>query len=199
MDELKINSLIKKGIDDYMNQKQYNLSKIQNHEHNGIDSLRVNESNLINSNMYQLGIAMNANETFYIRGVSSFKSMTFYGIAANGGYGVGPHTKKATITGEVQIGATYGMSINSTGTTFQPAGYASNFSQSSTSIYVDTTDSSKMFVSASGAHFARVINDSTGTEVASAKIDSITNNIIAITSTVNLADGWYIQGYMLFS
>lgn len=41
MDEQKINQLIQQGIETYMRNKQFNYSKIQNHEHNGSDTPKI--------------------------------------------------------------------------------------------------------------------------------------------------------------
>lgn len=46
MDELKIKNLIRQEIDAYMQNKQFNLSKITNHEHNGMDSNRISAINV---------------------------------------------------------------------------------------------------------------------------------------------------------
>ena len=41
MDEARIKILIDQGIQAYMNNKQFNYSKIPNHEHNGVDTVKV--------------------------------------------------------------------------------------------------------------------------------------------------------------
>lgn len=41
MDELKLKKLIQQEIDSYMKNKQFNISKITNHEHNGMDSNKI--------------------------------------------------------------------------------------------------------------------------------------------------------------
>jgi hypothetical protein len=46
MDEARIKTLIDQGIQTYMNNKQFNLSKVPNHEHNGTDTVKVPVSSI---------------------------------------------------------------------------------------------------------------------------------------------------------
>jgi hypothetical protein len=198
-DENKIKELAKeiarKEIESFMVQKQFNLSKIQNHEHNGLDTVRINEKDLINADMYSLGVTSVTSETFYIKGLQNFKHITCYAIASN--QYSGTKTKKATITGEVQIGKTYSMGFDSTGTMASPSGLASNFYQTCSSIYVDTTNVANTFVTSSLDSFVRVINSSVGNVVAEAKVTSIENGFITIQTTLEPTDGWYITMFLL--
>lgn len=49
MDEFKLQNLIRQEIEAYMNNKQFNISKISNHEHNGVDSNPIPVYSIIES------------------------------------------------------------------------------------------------------------------------------------------------------
>lgn len=49
MDEAKIKTLVQQEIQAYMNNKQFNYSKIPNHEHNGIDGIKIPISSIKDS------------------------------------------------------------------------------------------------------------------------------------------------------
>jgi hypothetical protein len=194
MDKQDLKNIIQQEIKNYMTLKQFNISKIPAHEHNGVDTVQINEKDVLNSDMFAVHLVMDANETFYVKSLPFFKSITFYGIAANGGYG-GVHTKKATITGEVQLGKTYDMTLS--GNTFVPSPTVYPFLQVCNSIYVDTTDATKMFVNATGTGFAYAWNGTS--DVALATITAVDNTSISIKSTLDLTDNWYIEGFLFFS
>lgn len=52
----EINNLIQNGIQNYMNTKQFNLSKIPNHTHNGIDSVLITRVDLPIDNALKVGL-----------------------------------------------------------------------------------------------------------------------------------------------
>lgn len=51
-----IEKMIQDGIQSFMNTKQFNLSKIQSHSHNGLDSVFVNDINLPTGTMMSVGL-----------------------------------------------------------------------------------------------------------------------------------------------
>lgn len=47
MDEQKLHQMIQHEIENYMSRKQYTLSRIPNHTHNGVDCVRINPADLL--------------------------------------------------------------------------------------------------------------------------------------------------------
>lgn len=196
---------IQQGIETYMRNKQFNYSKIQSHEHNGVDTIRINEKDLINSDMYSLGLLSwndgSGNDTFYIENPPYFKSITFYGIASDGidtatGSLVGAvHTAKCITTGEVQLGNLFEM-VQKTFDTFGPGNaLGETFYQTYNSIYITLNDLTKTFVTSGRDAFA-IAFDGTN-KVAELTITAIEKNRIVIKGT--FTGTWYIEGFLLFS
>jgi hypothetical protein len=200
MDEQKINNLITQGIETYMRNKQYTYSKIQAHEHNGTDTVRINENDLIPSDSFLAPIVLGSagNEIFTIAGIPNLSLITLYGVATNGAYGGGPYAEKATITGEARIGKVYKMTtLNGSGDTLTATnGSIANFYQACNSMYVNTSDSTKMFTGASSSNIAILTSDGT-TVAASITIIAITDS--SVTLDVKVTSQWYFNCYLFLS
>jgi hypothetical protein len=190
---------IQQGIQDYMVKKQYDYSKIPSHEHNGVDTVKISQENVIPNNGYGALLVSVTSETFIITGMPDISSITVYGIAALGTYGAGGYTKKASFAGEARVAPTYGLVGNL-------PGFASNvlapdtsshspFVQMCTTTYLDDSSAANSFVIATGQALAYAWNGTS--DVAKASIISIKNS--QITIQVTLAAGWFIEYYIVVS
>ena len=199
MDEKQMRQIVKSEIQAYMNAKQFTLSKIPAHTHTGLDAPRVEENDLLPSDIFNGGFVMGnaGSEVFTISKIPRLNTITFYGVATNGAY-TNPTTlynEKATITGEIRIGKVFSLNGN-TGTDFYATGESvANYSQACTSAYTDVTTLSKQFVTASATAFAEVF-DGTNT-VATATVTNATESSIEVTVTVT--SSWYIIGFFFIS
>lgn len=189
MDKNEIQKMIQDEINAYMKAKQFTVSKIPNHLHNGTDSQKISEADLIPAPTYATFLTENVSETFTITNLpATLTSVTFSGIAYDSSSS--PASKKALVFGNVIFQNCF--TISGSGTSF-PVNNLNGISliQTGSSIYMDTSDLTKTRVGTSSAYFVYVINDS-GTVVASLIISSFSRGILSITSA--LSANWIIQG-----
>ena len=198
IDETRIRQIMREEIAGYMNQKQFENSKIPVHRHDGNDTVQINENDLIPTDNYTASLVMGnaGSEVFTISKIPNFNLMTFYGVATNGAYGGGPYNEKALITGEARVGKLYEINT-ANGTDFYSNGVpdANNYYQICTATYTNITDLTKQYVHASKLGFAQVWDGTSN--VITASITNITNTSIEITVTVTAS--WYIQGFLFLS
>lgn len=195
MDEIRLRQIVDEQISKYVNKDQFSSIKIPKHMHDGLDTVKINENDLIPANNYTASLVMGnaGNEVFTISKIPNFSLMTFYGVATNGAYGGGPYAEKALITGEARVGKLY--EINTVvGTDYYSNGVPVdvNYYQICTSTYTNTTTAANQFVNSSKLGFAYV-RDGTN-QVALASITKITETSLEITVTVSAS--WYIQGFL---
>jgi hypothetical protein len=205
MDPLKLQSLIDNRARTIATEvynklgTKYNVAQVPTHTHNGIDSVKINEENLINGVRYiglldlfwQTGDPDPASLTFQLRNVVNPTNITFKGFAANNSEG-NPVSKRATVDGEVTFGTCYqfqgifpNVDIITTGLPFvQGCNY----------LYTDTTSLANTRVGASPAHLVLVVDD-TGTTVASLVLDTYKDGLLTLTVTV--AEFWRISGTII--
>lgn len=205
MDEIKQRKMMQEEIEKYMQRSQFKESKIPKHEHDGMDTQRIRENNLIPADNFVSHLVMgtDGSEVFTISKVPNFSLLTFYGVATNGAYDPTPaYNEKASIVGEARVGNLYnidtisGTDIYSLGPYKDPTtGIPVNFYQACTSTYLNIADETKLFAYASAAAFAAVY-DGTG-EVISASITDIKETSIEITVTVTAS--WWINGFFFLS
>ncbi|HSV94496.1 MAG TPA: hypothetical protein VLH94_00760 [Spirochaetia bacterium] len=113
MDEIKLKNLIRSEIENYNNRKQFSLSKIPSHKHDGADSPKVSTKDLvysINQSFLIVAYATNPAATNREQFTFSFpgaKKVEFYGIVGNNANGTSTppaSTKKAVVTGVAHFG-----------------------------------------------------------------------------------------------
>ena len=175
-----------------MRNKQFNYSKIQGHEHNGVDTLQINDNNVANGNKYVTIFNSIISETFSFKTHKNAKDITMYGFAANNAGGGGA-TLKAIVNGYASFGRTFGIQGTTTFTTIPLVGQA--MCQMSNSMYLDTTTLGNSKVNTS-TEFLGYVKDPT-VEVATVKI--LSNNDGEITLQVVLAAGWQIWGSLIIN
>lgn len=196
MNEQDINNLIKKGIDDYMNEKQYEVSKIPAHTHNGVDTVRIDAVNINQNVKYNTFIVSDTSETFVITNVfPNIGKVIFQGFAANNKSA--PATKRAIVNGEAQFGNCFQFSGSGSNIALNGITIPIPIICSTNSFYVDTTDLTKTRVAAAneGSLIAYIVDDS-ATEIVTLEVVSYANN--AITFTTTLAVDWKLQGTLTF-
>lgn len=190
-----VEKMVQDGIKSYMDQKQFNLSKIPTHSHMGTDAPRINENDLLPADQYSLSWVSTASEVFRITKIPNFSLLTFYGIASNGAFGGGPYNEKATISGEARVGTVYSITSNSGIDYYSNKASSSTYFQACTSAYTDVTSLAKQYVSTAGTYFAYVYDGTN--DVVIGRITSVTEEYIEIT--VTLSSSWYLQGFFFLS
>jgi len=197
MDERTIRKIIQEEIGGYMSRKQFNVSKIPKHEHNGTDSSRIRENNLLSADNFIGSFVMgnDGDEVFTISKIPNLSLVKFYGVATNGAFGGGPYDEKASVSGEIKIGKLYQIDTQS-GTDYYSSGspLTNDYYQACTSHYNKVSTGASFVRSASDAFVS--IYDGTST-VASASVTSIKDNSLQIT--VDISSNWYIQGFFFLS
>lgn len=186
--------MIQDGIKSYMATKQFDLSKIPSHVHNGTDTNKINQKDIIPSQKFTAFLVTTltgaGTEIDTINNIPNFTRIDFNGFAANNAGG-GAATKRAIITGLAVTGncVAYYSNGTSTGTSPVPIIMASN------ALYVDSTDLTKAQVSAANIYLCYAV-DNTGAVIVSTTV-SFTSSTITFTTTV--ASGWKLQGSLVIS
>ncbi len=195
MDKNTIEKMIDSRIEMFMRQKQFNLSKIPNHFHNGTDSNRIAEVDLEQNNKNISGLIFDTSETVTLTGLNlrNIKGITLLGFAANNADG-SPATKRAIINGEAQFGKCFGFTGAGTGAIqITTSKVGDPFIQMSNGMYVDSTDLTKNRV-AIGPNLARAVDD-TAAVMASLTIDDYTYTSLTLTCVV--ATNWKLQANII--
>lgn len=205
MDPIKLQSLIDNRAKEIATKvyndlgTKYNVAQVPTHTHNGIDSVKINEENLVNGVRYislldlfwENGDPDPVSLTFQIKNVINPTFISFKGIAANNSGG-NPVSKRAMVNGEVAFGTCYTFDG-----IFPDVTVESNklsFVQGSNYIFTDTTSLANTRVGSSPLHLVYV-TDNTGTAVAYLTLDSYNNGLL--TLTVTLAEFWRIAGTII--
>jgi hypothetical protein len=201
MEKQELQKLMQDEIVKYMTIRQFNLSKIPSHEHNGLDTVKISQKNLINNNKYSVFVSSIASETFTLSNLPNISQLFFNGIASNNASDMTvPGTLKATVIGQVQFGNCYGTpSVSGTVADISFANVVEPFVQSANDIYIDTTDLTKCRAGAANSYFVYVQDGTTPTPVvvATAKVVSYDNSTITITTT--LEANWQITGTLILT
>lgn len=206
MNKEEVQNLIDASIQKFMLDKQYNLSKLQNHLHNGTDLNKINAADLVNNIKNISGLVADTSETITFTGLNipNIERITFYGFAANNA-DASPATKRAICNGECDFGKLY--SFTGGGTTgvvvITNSIIGSPLISFCNSMYVDSSDLTKNRVAIGGVdanspagQLVRVVDD-TSTEVVVLEILSYTYN--SITMRVTLGTNWKLQGNLVIA
>ena len=193
---------IQQGIKDYMDSSQYGVTKIPSHLHNGVDTSRISQKDIISSDIHFAFYIEDVSEDFTINNVPKYiTELNFSGFAANNK--VGAATKRAIINGKVFFGKAYTYTGSGTAISMSSTPNVSySFIQSGNSMYVDSTDLTKNRVGASQGLYDPVahtggfvtVTDDTGAVVASLGVKSFVGDTITLTSF--LGTNWKIQGLL---
>lgn len=197
MDEQKLKNLIDQQIDSYMKAKQFSVSKIPNHTHNGTDSVQISESNILPSPTFGAFLVENVSETFFLTNLpETLTQLTFNGIAANNAADLSlPGTKKALCTGQAIFRNCFGF-VGAGSEIPVGVGQSLSLIQTTSSMYIDEATLANTGVAVSGLHILYVI-DETDTVVASLSVSSFNRGRLTIESHVE--SGWAIQGTLLLT
>lgn len=175
-------------------QSQYNINKIPTHTHNGLDSVRIKQIDMLQNVKYNAFFIENTVETFQFINIPSLSRIDFLGFAANNADG-SPATKRAVCNGLGNFGTCLRFSGSGSTISLQTSGPGTPFVQSANFMYTDSTDLTKARVGATNEFFVYVTDGTT--EVATIKILSYQNN--SITMEVNLDTNWKIQGSLVLT
>lgn len=195
IEDLKMEKMIEKKIQDFMSRKQFGFSKIQKHEHNGTDTIRVKEKDLLLNAKYNSFLICDTSETFTIINLPNISRVFFNGFAANNADG-SPATKRAIINGHAEFGSCYGFFGTGSSISFDDSKIGVQLIQGSNSLYIDTSDLTKQRVGSTNQYFCYVPDD-TGTIVVQVEITNPTAS--SFTMVVTLASNWKLQGSLIIS
>ncbi len=200
MDEQQIKEIAQKVYDENQKKGQFGVFKVPNHVHNGVDSPLINQDNIISGTYSSVGLTSTTSEIFTVETFPSVNEITLHGVASNGS------GKKASLSGFAAIGNCfqYGAVSGSVSLVQLNVGSYSDVVQSSSSIYIDTSDLAKTRVNASGNTLATgtpsyivYVADDTATIVASLQILRWSDTSITFQSV--LGASWYIACYLTMS
>jgi len=190
----ELDQAIQQGIQTFMRSGQFNLTKIQSHEHNGVDTVKIKRENIINS-VKKTTLLIDTNTTGgslvvidTIPNVSNLNRINFAGFIANNA--TGSATKRAIINGQAEIGQCYFTDSVQVVPATQNSIEACNY------MYVDSTDLTKNRVGASNQYYLCYATDDTGAILVTTTV-AYTNQTITFTTT--LAAGWKLQGVLIIT
>ena len=202
MDNEKIKNLIHQEIQSDKRLSQFNYDKIPAHEHNGIDTVKISQANIINNNKITVDFAATSPGGIgVIPNIPNLSRITFMGILANNASG-GTATKRFILNGVAEVGNCYyinGTTEVSTGT---------NIIAIENNMYVDSTDLTKNRIGAGNGLDAQHTNylvyaqDNTATTPTTGLIGVMTVTYDEKNVTLNvstLATGWLLQGFLILT
>lgn len=175
---------------------QYGVAQIPAHIHNGVDSVQLTLSDLIQGNKYQSFLVEDISETTTIGGIFNPSRISFSGFAANNK--TVPATKRALINGEVNFGTCFAVTDLVPPLVISTNGPGVPFIQGGNAIYIDSTDLTKNRVTAGNISFI-LARDDTGTDIVTATILSYNNQLGLLTISFVLATDWKLQGNLVIS
>lgn len=201
MERNEIQKLIQNEINSYMNTKQYNVSKIPNHLHNGTDTNKINGADIVNNAKMYSFLVQTKSETFTITNlIPNINRISFYGFSANNADGSAA-TKRCLLNGEAYLGNCIEFSGESSVMTGNKISAATtprrkSIIQSSNALYTDTANFNKTKVAASGLNLLYCVDD-TGAVVTQLTI--LSWNGTSVTFEAYVASNFKIQGNLLFT
>jgi len=196
--------MIDSRIGSFMNAKQYSLSKIQSHKHDGADAPRVRSKDLIYSTNRQSMVHAYADvKTEEETGTSYIefaypKRIDFNGFIANGAEGgatPSPSTEKATTSGLAVFGTAENISAFYPNTpTTEPD--ADSIVHGSNYMFIDETDLTNTWVGAGNPYLAFATDDGSNV-IGYLSITSYSSEGITIEYYVDI--GFYIIGSIIIT
>jgi len=192
MDEAKINNLIKKGIEDYMNQKQYTLSKLASHRHDGLDTPPVSAVDLPIGSPLKIGLGRMISN---INSINTATELVQTSIECGKAMGGKPLD---TTTDNLQFNLLHypqSAANQSFITAFRPPAYINKNDVPTTVTMGQSTITIPGYNFATNSLAGAIINifDSSRTFVESAIIASNTSTVVTITGTwgSTITNGYY--------
>jgi len=174
---------------------RYNVAKVPVHTHNGVDTVRIEQKDLILNQRYNTFLISDVSETFQIKNIPNLSQINFLGFAADNAGG-GAATKRLVLNGQANFGKCFTFSGTGSSISLDTTLAGIPFIQSGNFMYVNgsaTVTSSR--VGASNQFF---IYGTDGTnEVVTVTVDSYTTSSIVLT--VTLAAGWKLQGSLILT
>ena len=198
--EEQIRQIAQRVYDENQAKNQNTSLKVARHIHNGIDVPRINQNDVVNGAVWVAGLTSISSETFTMEIVNGINNISLHGIAYD--TSSSPAVKKSTLNGNAQFGNCFQYATSSGTSYVQTVGAkASQYSQTSSSIYINTADltATKVFATGgtdSSAYLAYVL-DETGTVMATIQIIDWKNN--SITIQVVLATNWTVIYFLTLS
>lgn len=203
MDETIYRKIAQEEIQKYMNVKQYTYSKVPSHEHNGVDTSRINIKNLVMGvNQCSGLVSYSANPAVenrenYTFNFSNPRQLIFHGYMANGSNGDGTvtgTTKRAIVNGTALFGTAENLS------TLTPTPVTSIDSdgiiQGCSSMFIDASNIANTRVVQGTAYLAYAA-DSSSNVIGSVSCIAFTPSSITVEFYVNV--GYVLAGTFLIS
>lgn len=191
LNEQKMKEIAEKVYAEKTLKAKYSVSQVPFHTHNGTDSTRINEKDMVHNVRNITQIVADSSETLILRNIPNISGISFTGFAANNAGG-GSATKRLVITGNARFGRCYvltgeGSSISvDTNVQGTPLIQASN--------YMFSNVTGPVFTVGIGPYLAY------GTEAGAVKavIDIESYNNGSIILSVTLDTGWRMEGNLIF-
>lgn len=194
MDEAKIKRIIQQEISRSQKSSPFNIRSVINHDHDGINSLPVNEDNVVLTQKLKTQIISDESEQFTLRNVSNVSRISFHGFVNEGD---APSTRKASISGEVIFGKCASFTGSGTNIVVNPlsvfgVGDTASFLQASNFTFIDTGSLGNATVG-HGPFLAYAASESA--DVAVLTLDRYEND--SLTFTLALETNWRINGQII--
>ncbi len=193
--EEQISKIVQEIYQKNATSREFSVSTTNFHTHNGTDSQRVKQNDLINGTTSIISLNIFATETDILDTIQNVTQITLNGIASNN-YGQAV-SQKAVLNGHAQLGNCFNYSQTTVNSThIKTIGNYKPFLQTFDSMFIDTTDLTKAKVGAGAGHFVYVL-DGGGNVVAQIDIIKWTGTSIILQTT--LSTHWQVFLYLSMS
>lgn len=198
--EQKIKQIAEQVYAEKTLKSKYGVTQVPFHTHNGVDSVRVNEKDMIHNIRNYTRLLADTSEVFTLRNVPNISRLSLKGFIANNAGG-NPTTKRAIVNGEAYFGRCY--TFTGVGSVISVTSTATGvpFIQSSNAMYLSVTGSGiTLAVSnrVSVGPFLAIATDGT-TEFLNLEILSYDNGSILFDLSIQSGQSWLLQVDLIFS
>jgi hypothetical protein len=173
---------------------KYGVSQVPFHTHNGIDSTRIDEKNVLHNIRNYTRLMADESTVFNIRSVSNVDKLTLKGFVANNADG-SPATKRAIINGEAYFGRCYNFTGVAPNISTSPV-QGIPFVQSSNALYTEQGMSAVFRVAVSPS-LAFVTDGSS--DIVELLITSYNNGLIEFDLQMQAGQNWLLQVDLILS
>lgn len=170
---------------------KYGVSQVPFHTHNGTDSVRISETNIIHNTRNYTRLLADESTVFSIRNVSNVDKITLKGFVADNADGM-PATKRAIVNGEAYFGRCYNFTGVAPDISLTSTATGIPFVQSSNSMYVSGT-TARVSVAPSLGYAT------TGSDIFTLTIISYNNGFITFDLQIAPGQNWLLQVDLILS
>ncbi len=179
---------------------KYGVSQVPFHTHNGTDSSRINEKDMVHNTRNYTRLFSDESGIFTLRNVANVNCLTLKGFVANNANG-SPATKRAIINGEAYFGRCFTFAGQPPNIDVTTTVVGIPFVQSSNAMYLSVTGSGATIAVSNRVSVSpniALVTDGTNT-IVEMTILSYNNGTITFNLQLQAANNWLLQVDLILS